>query len=165
LSDPTPVIDRYAAGGPLLIYAIAGLRPEHESARPGPGSWSIAEVVAHLADADLVIADRMKRVISEENPSLLAFDENAWIERLGSNQMPVEEAVNLFAANRHWMTRILRALPETDFARAGMHSETGRKTLAELLAGAVGHLDHHLRFLFAKRANLGVALPPLYTAQ
>ena len=61
--------------------------------------------------------------------------------------MPVEEAVNLFAANRHWMTRVLRGCAETDFARAGQHSERGRLTLAELVAGDVTHLDHHLRFL------------------
>lgn len=163
MSDLATVIDRYAAGGPLLVYAVSGLAPEHETARPGPGAWSIAEVVAHMLDADLVIADRMKRVIAEDAPTLQAFDENAWIRRLHSHAMPVEEAVNLFAANRHWMTRLLRMCSETDFARSGIHSEAGRKTLAELLAGAVGHVDHHLRFLYGKRANLGTALLPRYT--
>ena len=49
--------------------------------------------------------------------------------------MPVEEAVNLFAANRRWMTRVLRGCVEADFGRAGQHSERGRMTLAELVAG------------------------------
>ncbi len=164
MSGPESVIDRYAAGGPLLQYAVSELHSPHELATPGPGDWSIAELVAHLLDSDLVIADRMKRVIAEDEPVLLAFDENAWIRRLDSHAMPIHEAVSLFAANRHWMARILRRCPESDFPRFGMHSETGRKTLAELLAGAVGHLDHHLRFLYAKRANLGTALPPRYTA-
>lgn len=163
-SDPTNVIERYAAGSALLAYAAGGLSAEHADARPGPGSWSIAELVAHLVDSDLVAADRMKRVIAEDEPALLAFDENAWILRLDSQAMPIADAVNLFAANRQWMTRILSHRPEADFARAGMHSETGRKTLAELLAIAVGHVDHHLRFLYAKRANLGVALLPRYSA-
>ena len=87
------------------------------------------------------------------------MDETAWIERLRSQEMPVEEAVNLFAANRHWMTRVLRGCAEDDFARAGHHSERGRMTLAELVTTYVNHLDHHLRFLYAKRANLG-RLPP-----
>ena len=51
--------------------------------------------------------------------------------------MPVEEAVNLFAANRHWMARVLRGCAESDFARAGQHSERGRMTLAELLTSYV----------------------------
>ncbi len=157
------VIERYAAGGSLLAYAVQGLTSEQEKARPGPGAWSIAELAAHLADSDLVAADRMKRVIAEDEPALLAFDENAWIERLGSREMSVEEAVNLFAANRHWMSQILRRLPEADFARVGIHSENGRMTLASLVATYANHLDHHLKFLYAKRGNLGVSIYPRYS--
>jgi hypothetical protein len=118
-----------------------------------------------LLDSDLVIADRMKRVIAEKDPVLQAFDENAWIERLDSQSMPVEEAVALFAANRRWMTRILHNCSEADFARSGQHTEAGRKTLAELVASSISHLDHHLVFLYAKRAALGTAVPPRYTAR
>jgi uncharacterized damage-inducible protein DinB len=160
-----PLIERYAAGGPVLAYAVSGLAPDHEKARPGPGDWSIAQLVAHLVDSDLVLADRMKRVLAEEEPVLQAFNENAWAERLGYEATSVEEAVNLLAANRHWMAAVLRRAPEADFARAGNHTERGRQTLAEVLSACVNHLDHHLRFLYAKRSNLGVAVPPRYTAQ
>ncbi len=159
------LLERYAAGGSLLAYAAGGLTPQQEQERPGPGAWSIAELVAHVVDTDLVIADRMKRVLAEENPTLLAFDENAWVDRLGAQQMPVEEGINLLAANRHWMSRILRRCPPADFGRAGTHSETGRKTLAELVIGACNHLDHHLVFLYAKRGNLGVSIYPRYTRE
>ena len=167
-ADRTPaaiesLIDRFAAGGAILVYAVAGLTASQEQARPGPGAWSIAELVAHLVDSDLVGCDRMKRVIAEDNPTLLAFDETAWIARLRSGEMPVEEGVNLFAANRHWMSRILRRCTPADFARAGNHTERGRETLAELLSGYVSHLDHHLRFLYGKRANLGTAVQPRYS--
>lgn len=158
-----PSIDRYAAGGTLLSYATSGLSRAHETARPGPGAWSIAEVVAHLLDCDLVHADRMKRVIAEDEPILHAFDENRWIERLDSQSIPVEEAVHLFAAHRRWMTRLLRHCSEDDFRRVGLHTEVGRKSLADLVVTAVGHVDHHLRFLFAKRAGLGIALVPHYS--
>jgi uncharacterized damage-inducible protein DinB len=159
------LLDQYAAAGPLLVYATAGLSREHETARVGPGTWSIAQLVAHLVDADLVIAERMKRVIAEDEPRLMAFDENRWIDRLDSQAMPVEEAVNLLSANRHWMTRILRNCSDSDFGRVGMHSEAGKKTLSDLVTGAVGHVDHHLRFLFAKRGTLGVGIPPRYAAE
>ena len=160
-----PLIDRYASGGAILAYAVAGLTPEQQTARPGPGAWSIAELAAHLLDADLVIADRMKRVIAEDEPVLQAFDENAWLERLDYQSDSIEEAVDLLSANRRWMTRTLRRLPDADFARAGRHTERGRVTLAELLATATNHVDHHLRFLYTKRANLGVALPPRYGSE
>ncbi|SIN76949.1 DinB superfamily protein [Singulisphaera sp. GP187] len=165
MSDPTSVIDRYAEGGPLLKYATAGLPSEKEATRVEPGLWSLSELVAHLLDADLVLADRMKRVIAEQDPVLLAFDENAWIDRLDSRSMPVEEAVALFTANRRWMTRILHNCSEADFARSGQHTEVGRLTLAELVAKTISHLDHHLVFLYAKRAALGTAVPPRYTAR
>jgi hypothetical protein len=157
------VIDRYEAGSELLRYAAQGLTPEQEQARPGPGAWSIAELVAHMVDSDSVVIDRMKRVIAEDNPTLQAYDQDKWIARLDSQSMPVAEGVALFTANRAWMTRILRKCVESDFARSGMHTEDGPKTLATFLVGYISHLDYHLKFLYAKRANLGVALYPRYS--
>ncbi len=159
------LIDRYALGPELLSYAAQGLTREQQQARPGPGAWSIAELVAHMLDSDLVGSDRIKRVLAEENPTLQAYDENAWIARLRSHEMPVAEALELFAANRRWTTRLLRACDESDFARSGLHTENGRVTLAELVVGYVRHVDHHLRFLYAKRANLGVSLYPRYSSE
>ena len=158
------VIDRFSDGGPLLVQAVAGLSPEQERDHPIPGTWSIAELVVHLLDCDLVFADRMKRIIAEDSPKLEGFDESLWLTGLDYQAMPVDEAVALFAANRKWMARILRARDEASFARAGTHSEKGRQTLAEVLAYATNHLDHHLKFLYAKRAKLGVAIYPRYTA-
>jgi hypothetical protein len=157
------LINHFAAGGAVLVYAVAGLSPDHEQARIGPGTWSIAEIVAHLVDSDLVGCERMKRVIAEEYPTLMAYDETAWISRLRSAEMPLEEGVNLFAANRRWMTHILKGCSPSDFARAGNHTENGRETLADLLAGYVSHLDHHLKFLYGKRGNLGTAVQPRYS--
>jgi uncharacterized damage-inducible protein DinB len=162
----TPIADlimRYEAGGAFLVAAVQWLEPEQAHERVAPGVWSIAELVAHMYDSDLVGMDRMKRVIAEEEPVLLAYDQEAWILRLRSDTMPYQEAAELFAANRKWMARVFRQTPETDFNRAGIHSERGRMTLAELVSGYVNHLDHHLRFLYAKRGALGVGIPPRYT--
>jgi uncharacterized damage-inducible protein DinB len=156
------LLDRYEAGGPLLSYAVSGLGPEHLAARPGPGAWSIAELAAHLLDSDLVYADRMKRILAEERPTLLAFDENAWLDRLDSASMPADEAAALFAANRRWMARILRARSEADFARVGVHTEHGSQSLTQVVSTIAGHVDHHLTFLYAKRANLGLSIYPRY---
>lgn len=157
------LINRFEAGATLLPYAIAGLTPEQLAARPGPGAWSIGELVVHLLDSDLVGADRMKRVMSEENPTLLAYDQDAWISRLGAAEMPIQEAVEIFAANRRWMSRLLRRCSETDFARSGVHSSDGPLSLAKLVARYVGHVDNHLKFLYGKRANLGVSVYPKYS--
>lgn len=164
-SRGAPLVERYASGGAIVRYAVAGLSPGHATAHPGPGAWSIAELAAHLVDCDLVFADRMKRVIAEDGPVLQGFDENLWMTRLNSGRMPVDDAAGLLAANRLWMIPILRRCADADFARAGRHTEAGLMTLADLLAKATHHLDHHLRFLYAKRATLGVALPPRYASE
>ncbi len=103
MAEPiTPrVIDRFALGPELLAYAAQGLSADQEQARPGPGAWSIAELVAHMVDSDSVGIERMKRVIAEENPTLQAYDQDAWIVRLDSQSMPVADGVALFAAIRN----------------------------------------------------------------
>lgn len=157
------LIERYNTGAELLVYATQQLNREQEQARPGPGRWSIAELVTHLLDSDLVYADRVKRIIAEDEPTLQGFDESAWNERLGGHERPVEPAVNLFVANRHWMSGLLRRLRPEDFQRVGHHTEVGRQSLAQIVVAVTGHLDHHLRFLYGKRGNLGVALYPRYS--
>lgn len=163
MSATSAVIDRYALGPSILAYALHDLSEEQAKARPGPGSWSIAELTAHLADADLVISDRIKRVIAEDEPALLAFDESAWTSRLFANDAPLAESLAIFQVNRRWTERILRRCSQADFARSGRHDQAGRITLAELLVGSVNHLDHHLRYLYGKRANLGTAVQPRYS--
>lgn len=160
-----PLIGRYASGGAILAYAVSGLTADQARARPGPGDWSLVQLIAHLLDSDLVHADRIKRLIAEDNPTLQAFDENLWAARLGYEEESVEEAVSLLAGNRRRVASILRRLPPADFIRSGNHTENGKTTLAEELSLVTNHLDHHLRFLYAKRANLGVALPPRYGSE
>lgn len=158
----TNLVDRFSLGGPLLETAVAGLSADQWVATPGPGAWSIAQVSVHLLDCDLVYADRMKRIVAEDSPSLLAFDQDRWVDRLHYASLPGAEAAALFAAHRRWMTVLSRSWTEADFARSGIHSEAGRQTLAEVVAKIVTHLDHHLRFIYAKRANLGEAILPRY---
>lgn len=160
---PAELFDRYERGGDLLAYATSNLSDASRDKPIGPGSWSIIQLVTHLADSDLVGADRIKRVIAEDDPTLLAYDENAWISRLNPQVIPLEEAVELFRIQRRYLARVLRSLDESDYARAGQHSERGRMTLIDLVVGYVGHLDHHLRFLYAKRGALGSFIAPHYS--
>ena len=158
-------LDRYSAGGAILRHAVSGLSPEQLTARPGPGAWSSIYLIAHLVDTDLLYSERIKRVIAESNPTLLVADENLWIAGLHPASMDVEEGVALFDANRRWTARLLRACAPETFTRAGMHSVSGRKTLVDLVVGVANHLDNHLKFLYAKRANLGVSVYPRYTRE
>ncbi len=124
----------------------------------GPGKWSILELVVHLADSDGIAIDRMKRIIAEDNPTLLSFDENAYIERLHTHEQSLEDAVTLFEVSRRQFTRVLERLPDSAFARIGTHNVRGPVSVTDLLQTYCDHLDHHLKFLYGKRQQLGKPL-------
>ena len=156
-------VEQYARGIGLLHYAINGLAPEQLKSHPGPGDWSVTQVVVHLMDSDLVAADRMKRVIAEENPTLLAYDENKWATHLLYVEQPVETAASLFDLNRRQMAVILSRMNDAAFSRSGRHTERGVLTLAQLVNDYAEHLDHHLRFIYEKRQRMGCTIAARYS--
>src|SRR5262249_6664027 len=89
------LIETYAAGGAPLRQAVQGLSREDLLARPGPGDWSIQELVIHLVDSDDIAIDRMKRILTEVNPPLLYADETAYIARLLPHEQSLEDALTL----------------------------------------------------------------------
>jgi uncharacterized damage-inducible protein DinB len=149
------LIEQYAAGGEKLAMAIRGLTVEDMQAFPVPNTWSIQQIVVHLLDSDLILAGRMKRVIAEDNPPLLAFDESLFAAKLHYHDQPAEQAVQVLDLYRKLFANVLRKLPRSDFVRTGNHSERGPLTLLQLLQGAVNHLEHHLKFIHEKRARMG----------
>lgn len=149
------IIDRYEQGGDRLEDAVTGLVRADFLAYPVPGAWSIQEIVIHLQDSDLIGVDRMKRIIAEENPTLIGYNESLFIQRLHCNEQVVEDAVTLLDINRKQFAKVLRKLKDEDFARAGTHNEAGRVTLGDQIRKYDEHLDHHLKFIKEKRAKLG----------
>jgi uncharacterized damage-inducible protein DinB len=152
------LIETYAAGGPILRQAVEGLSSENLLARPGPGNWSIQELVIHLADSEEIAVDRMKRIVTEDNPTLLYADETAYVERLFHDQQSLDDALTLFEVGRRQWSRVLRLLPDEAFSRQGTHNRKGIVTLGGFVEGYIKHLDHHLEFLKAKRQRLGKPL-------
>ena len=152
------LIGRYEAGGEKLRRAVAGLSREELLARPGPGAWSVQEVVIHLADSDAISIDRMKRILIEDNPPLLYADETAYVERLHTHAQALEDALLLFEVGRRQWARVLRRLPDEAFLRQGTHNRSGKVTLGGLVASYVKHVDDHLEFVLGKRANLSKPL-------
>lgn len=151
-------IERYAAGGAALAAAIAGLAREDLLALPVPGTWSIQQIVVHMLDSDLIGSDRMKRVIAEERPHLLAYNESLFASRLGYEHVDADKACEVFQLNRELTAGVLRRLPDEAFERVGVHSENGPETLAYLVTAYADHLDGHLKFIRQKRELLGKPL-------
>ena len=152
------LIAEFEACGPRLRQTVAGLSPEDLTARPGPGDWSILELVIHLTDSDSIAIDRMKRMLIEDNPPLLYADETAYVRRLASHEQSLQDALTVFEVGRRQFARVLRALPDEAFDRRGTHNRRGVLTVGGMVKDYIEHVDHHLAFLAEKRARLGKPL-------
>ena len=156
----TALIDAYLEGAGQLRAGVAGLSPREIKLRPIPGKWSTLEVVCHLADFEIVMADRIKRVIAEDEPRLLGGDENLFAARLAYHDRDLEGELSLVDAIRRHVAVILRTLKAEDFQRRGIHSEAGPLTLETLVQRATGHVAHHLKFIAEKKRAIGAQHAP-----
>jgi uncharacterized damage-inducible protein DinB len=156
MSTLHPLIEQYLAGPKQLRQAVAGMSREQTLARPIAGKWSTLEVVAHLADFDPILADRMKRVIAEDKPALIGADEQRFAAALLYHERDLQEELTIIAATRSQLARILAKLPDAALQRVGIHNERGPRTLEQLLTGAADHITHHVKFILEKRQTLGL---------
>jgi hypothetical protein len=150
------LIEDYVASARQLREGVAGLTSEQLKQRPVPGKWSTLEVVCHLADFEIVYADRIKRVIAEDNPSLPGRDEKLFAAHLRYHDRDIENELALVDAIHRQVAAILRTLKPEDFERTGVHSEAGPMTLQTLVSRTTGHVVHHLKFVAEKRRAMGV---------
>jgi hypothetical protein len=154
------LIDDFAVCADVPARAIKGLtKAELNTLPPGAlGSWTIQQIVVHLMDSHLIGSDRMKRIIAEENPTLIGYDETLFARNLHYDKIDAGLAAEAFRINQLLTAELLRHLPNEAFNRAGMHSERGRVTLGQLVSDYSGHVEHHMKFIRAKRTLLGKPL-------
>ncbi len=149
-----PILEDYLAGPETLREAVDGISEDQFDAVPVPGKWSTRQVVCHIADCEVVYADRMKRVIAENNPLLLNLDPEVFAARLAYERRDVETEIQVVESVRTHMARILQSLEPEDFRRTGQHSTDGPLTLETLLARITRHIPHHVRFILEKKEAL-----------
>jgi DinB superfamily len=157
MSTLSKIIDDYVAGGSHVRKAVAGMTREQLLARPVPGKWSTFEVVCHLADSEQAWAHRIKRVLAEDRPLLIGYDESRFSSSLAYHQLDLEEELALIELTRNQLARVLKTLSADALGRTGIHSERGSVTLEQMLHIEIEHIAHHLRFVQAKRKALGLA--------
>jgi hypothetical protein len=156
VSSRVALIESYLDSLPKLRRAVADLAPEALRARPVPGKLSALEVVCHLVDSEQAWCHRMKRVIAEDRPLLIGYDETRFTAGLPYHEADLEEELVLLEGMRRQMARILRGLPEAAWSRTGVHSERGLITLEEMLRAEAEHVPHHLAHIVEKRKALGL---------
>src|SRR5689334_8969522 len=147
MADIPVLLERYRRGPELLAVVLTGVFGEEEDFASAPGKWSVRHIVAHLADAELVGAHRMRQVIAEENPTLVSYDQDAWAAKLDYSRRKPKQSLETYRRIRAENYDLLKGLPESAFERAGNHDENGRMTLLQLLEGYAAHDESHARQL------------------
>jgi DinB superfamily len=118
---------------------IKGLSEKDLARRPAEGKWSIKEVLAHLADGELVMGSRLRYIAAMERPTIVGYDQDAFVANLRYDSLGTEELLAAFAALRAMNVALFDRLPDEAFARVGLHSERGEESLSTMLHSYAGH--------------------------
>jgi hypothetical protein len=146
-------LERFRRGAEVLATVLTGAAGEEVDYKIAPEKWSIRQIVAHLADSELVGAHRLRLVIAEENPTLTAFDQEAWTKNLDYARRKPTQSLDTFRRLRAENYDLLKELPESAFDRVGSHTENGPMSLRRLLQGYADHAESHARQLQTIRAE------------
>ncbi|HYA24984.1 MAG TPA: DinB family protein [Terriglobales bacterium] len=112
--------------------------------RPAPNKWSIAEILAHLVDAELVGSWRMRFILGSNGATIQAFDQDVWAETFAYSRCDPRLSLETFRILRENNIRMLKALPKELWENYGMHQERGKETIAHLVRMFAGHDLNHL---------------------
>lgn len=119
--------------------------PENDLARTyAPGKWSIKKILVHLADAESVLHERIKRVIAEPKPVIWAFDQDLWCNHLDYDHFPLEISRSLYLANRQSIIYLAQNFYEKLGSNQFVHSEAGLRTLKDEFDKVAMHNRSHL---------------------
>jgi hypothetical protein len=122
--------------------------------RPGRGEWAVAEVLGHLADAEIALAFRIRKIAAEPREVLVAWDQDRWADHGGYRRTPPREALATFAALRRSNLAYVGRLSAAQKAQHGRHPEYGRLTIPQMLAHWADHDLNHLEQIRAAHRRL-----------
>jgi hypothetical protein len=113
--------------------------------RPAPGKWSIAEILAHLADAEVVGSWRIRQILGADGTPIQAYDQNVWAETFRYEDRDPRESLKLFRVLRENNLLLLKSVPRKLWENHGMHAERGKETIAQIVRMFAGHDLNHLQ--------------------
>lgn len=113
--------------------------------RPAPGKWSVAEILAHLADAEVVGSWRIRQILGADGTPIQAYDQNVWAETFRYEDRDPRESLRLFRVLRENNLLLLKSVPRKLWENHGMHAERGKETIAQIVRMFAGHDLNHLQ--------------------
>ena len=139
--DPLTVL---AATTDRLRFVVAGMNARAIRTPEAPGKWSVTQVLAHLADSEVVWAWRLRLILAQDRPPITGYDQDAWAANLGYEKADPAECVDRFAILRDSHLLMLRQLSPEQKKRVGVHAERGEESVEHLIRLYAGHDILHL---------------------
>ncbi|HWO34275.1 MAG TPA: DinB family protein [Candidatus Acidoferrum sp.] len=150
----TQRIHSYAEGKqPLAVQAstakklerlIKGASTAKLRKRPAPERWSVSEILAHLADAEIVCSFRMRLILGAPGTPIAAFDQDAWVVSGHYKKRDPRKSLEQFRMLREANLALLKSLMPEQWKHYGMHAERGQESIAHIVRMFAGHDINHL---------------------
>jgi len=128
-----------------IARLVKGVSRKNLSRRPAPDTWSVSEILAHLADSELVTGFRIRLILGNSGTPIQAFDQDAWAKFSDYGKHDPEVSLEAFRATRERTVRLLKSLPSESWALYGMHSERGKESVSRVAEMLAGHDVNHLK--------------------
>ncbi len=128
----------------LIAGLIKGVSKKRLAKRPGPNAWSVTEILAHLADAEVVQSFRLRLILGSNKTLIQSWNQDVWAKF--SNYPNHDPALSLesYRANRERNVRLLKALSRRMWSHYGMHDERGKETVTRVMELMAGHDINHV---------------------
>jgi len=134
-----------AGAAARLSKALRGATQQRLAKKPAPGKWSANEIVAHLAETEIVVGWRMRAIAGAPGTPIQAFDQDAWAAAGNYAAREAQSSLALFRALREANLEWLRRLRPEQWKHFGVHSERGEESIETIVRMIAGHDVNHLR--------------------
>ncbi len=125
--------------------AIKDLTRKQMMSRLAPDKWSIGEILAHLAEAELTAGFRLRLILSANGTVIQAFDQDAWAKNSDYAHQDPRQSLEMFRVLREANLRLLKSIPKKMWGYFGMHQERGKETIDRLARMLAGHDRNHIQ--------------------
>jgi uncharacterized damage-inducible protein DinB len=144
-AELTNKIDAIERGPESIAAALAGVPEPAVDHKPAPGKWSIREIVAHLADVEVIYGYRLRQMLADREPTIAPIDQEKWAEELAYDEAEIAESLEAYRIARRANMRLLRRVQVSDLSKSAYHPERKREvTVEELIGMMAGHDPNHL---------------------
>jgi hypothetical protein len=134
-----------AATAKKIEKLLAKASPAKLRKRPAPGKWSVVEILAHLADAEIVLGFRVRLILGAPGTPIQAFDQDSWVTSGHYDKRNPRESLAQFGALRTANVALYKSLSPEQWKHFGMHSERGQESVEHIVRMIAGHDLNHLR--------------------